>query len=684
MSQFTADPIVRNTSPNEPLGNIIEKRLSRRTALQGTLASAFTLWASVNHAVAATGFQQTAVGSNQPVALGFESLPPSMTDACVVPPGYRATVLGAWGTPLHDAAASWRSDGGNSSHDGLYATGMHHDGLHYFPLYDSSDEGLLVVNHEYIDEAALHPNGPTQPGGKRPAEEVRKEINAHGVSVMHIRQGSGGVWDIVRNSHYNRRFTSATVMDIAGPLAGNDLLKTPFSPQGTEVRGTNNNCGNGTTPWGTYLTAEENWAMCFVHRGDLAAHHQRSGIPTKTGRYQWETAAGDPSEELGEFARFDITPTGADALADWRNEANGFGYIVEIDPYDPHSRAVKRTALGRFAHESAAYGIPVEGEPLVFYTGDDARFEYVYRFVSDARWEAQDACPCGGQSRLALGDKYLNHGTLYVARFHADGSGEWLPLTPEARAQDGRTLGEIFGSLEGILLDTRSAADHMGATPMDRPEWNAVHPTNGDVYLTLTNNTRRSADNTNAANPRAANANGHIIRWHDEAGSQRFVWDIFVYGACVDDDVETNRSGLTEANQLASPDGIAFDARGILWIDTDNGIDGGRNNEVARRINDQMLAVIPSPLQPGSDPTHPAIHADNQMDLRRFFVGPNAAEITGFAFTPDHRTIFVNIQHPANWPAYESRDATVEPTYKVRPRSATVVIQRCDGGPVGI
>jgi len=288
MSQFTADPIVRNTSSNPPLGRIMEERLSRRTALRGAFASAFTLLASTSACSAVVAPQHTAPSGNKALALGFASLPTSMTDACVVPPGYRATVLGAWGTPLHDAAAPWRSDGGNSSHDLLHATGMHHDGLYYFPLYESSEEGLLVVNHEYIDEAALHPNGPTQPGGKRPAEEVRKEINAHGVSVMHIRQGSGGVWNIVRNSHYNRRFTSATVMDVAGPLAGSNWLQTPFSPAGMHVRGTNNNnCGNGTTPWGTYLTAEENWAMCFVNHGALPAHQQRSGIPTKASRYQW-------------------------------------------------------------------------------------------------------------------------------------------------------------------------------------------------------------------------------------------------------------------------------------------------------------------------------------------------------------------------------------------------------------
>jgi len=687
MSQFTADPVIRNTSDNTPFSNIIQEHISRRTALGGALASAFTLFASSSAVGATTPANNTSPLTEKPLALGFESLPVSMTDGCVVPPGYICTVLGAWGEPLNDLATPWRSDGGNSSHDALHSTGMHHDGMHYFPLHGSSEEGLLVVNHEYIDEKALHPNGPTEINGKRPAEEVRKEINAHGVCVMHIRQNRNGQWNIVRNSHYNRRFTSATPMNFAGPLAGSEHLKTPFSPEGMQVRGTNNNCGNGTTPWGTYMTAEENWAMCFVNKGELPAHQKRSGVPTKNGRYQWETAAGDRSEELGEFARFDVTPSGADALSDWRNEVNGFGYMVEIDPYDPHSIAVKRTALGRFAHESSAYGNPVEGQPLAFYTGDDARFEYVYRFISDALWDPKDAAPCSsGMSRMEIGDKYLNHGTLYVARFDADGTGEWLPLTPEAKAQDGRTLGEIFGNLENILLDTRSAADAVGATPMDRPEWNAVHPTNGDVYLTLTNNTRRKEDDTNAPNPRANNANGHIVRWHDEAGSNRFVWDIFVFGSHSDADADTNRSGLTEANQLASPDGIAFDERGILWIDTDNGIDAGRNNEVARRVNDQVLAVIPAPLaeRRHADPAQPAIHADNQADLRRFFVGPNEAEITGFAYTPDHRSIFLNIQHPVNWPAYETRDATAVPIGTVRPRSSTVVIQKCDGGPIGV
>lgn len=219
---------------------------------------------------------------------------------------------------------------------------------------------------------------------------------------------------------------------------------------------------------------------------------------------------------------------------------------------------------------------------------------------------------------------------------------------------------------------------------MDRPEWTAVHPTNGDVYLTLTNNTSRNASSgTNAANPRLNNVNGHIIRWHDESGSNSFRWDIFVFGAPVGAAADTNRSGLTTSNQLASPDGLAFDSRGILWVQTDNGLDGGRKNDVAKATNDQMLAVIPRAMA-DSTGTGPAINASNQADLRRFFVGPNGAEVTGVAFTPDNTSIFLNIQHPGNWPAYGSNDATALATGEVRPRSSTVVIQKADGGAIGV
>ncbi len=679
MSKSISDSAVRNTSANEPFSTILDKHLSRRAMMRGGLGATFAVLSGIG-LTACGGSDDDSAEMAPELALGFDSLPTSMTDACVVPAGYVAHVLGAWGTPLNDNAAPWDPDGNNSSNDLLHATGMHHDGMRYFALAGSSSEGLLVVNHEYIDEDALHPNGQTLVAGRRPAEEVRKEVNAHGVSILHIRKQAGR-WNIVNNSSHNRRFTSATPMQLAGPVAGSEWVKTPYSPTGAQVRGTNNNCGNGFTPWGTYLSAEENWAACFVNTGTRPREQQRVGVPSVRGRYQWETAAGDASEVQGEFARFDVTPSGADATQDWRNEINGFGYLVEIDPHDPGSIATKRTAMGRFAHEGCAHGKLQAGKPIAFYSGDDSRFEYVYRFVSEALWEPSDA---ERSDRLAVGAKYMDKGTLYVARFDADGSGTWLPLNESSVGTGGRTLQSEFGGLDAILINTRGAADFVGATPMDRPEWTAVHPTHGDVYLTLTNNSSRNASTgSNAANPRLNNVNGHIVRWHDESDSDRFRWEIYVFGADAAADAGTNLSGLTELNQLASPDGIGFDDRGILWIQTDNGIDGGRNNAVARATNDQMLAVIPKALADGSG-TGPAINADNQGDLRRFFVGPSEAEVTGLAFTPDHSTVFLNIQHPGNWPAYGTDDATVASATPVRPRSSTVVIHRIDGGPIGV
>lgn len=684
MSKSISDKVVTNDSGNTPLSLVMEAHLSRRTVTRGGLAAAMALFSGVGLTACGGGDSSPAAsqGATPPpkLKLGFESLPNSMTDACVVPAGYVAQVLGAWGTPLNSNAADWKNDGTNTSNDLLNSTGMHHDGMHYFPLEGSSTEGILVVNHEYIDQSTLHPAGATTVGGKRPAEEVRKEINAHGVAVMHIRK-TGSKWDIVKDSRYNRRFTSATPMDIAGPVRGTDSVKTPFSNLGTMVRGTNNNCGNGTTPWGTYITAEENWAACFVNTGTRTASQVRDGVQAAAGRYKWETAAGDVSEQQGEFARFNVTPSGATALDDWRNEVNGFGYLVEIDPYDPNSVATKRTAMGRFAHEGSAYSLPQAGKPLAFYSGDDKAGEFVYRFVSEANWDPADA---KRTDRLAVGAKYLDKGTLYVARFDASGAGEWLPLTLSSPKKGGvGTLADDFTSQAEIIISTRIAAGLVGGTPMDRPEWTAVHPSNGDVYLTLTNNTGRTT--ADAANPRAPNANGHIIRWHDKADSNKFSWDIFVFGSSATDaEKAINFSGLTASNQLASPDGLAFDDRGILWIQTDNGLDGGRKNDVARATNDQMLAVIPG-AQADATGTGPVINSSNQGELRRFFVGPNDAEITGFAFTPDYKSIFINIQHPVNWPAYGTTDATVAPApASVRARSSTVVIQRADGGPIGV
>ncbi len=477
MSRDTGDNLDRNQSGNLPMANVMDAYLSRRSVMRGSLGAAIAM-------IAGTGltgcFDGGGSDHDDPVteppvtepevpklALGFQSIPGSRTDACVVAAGYSAYVLAPWGTPINSNGNPWKSDGSNTSTDQANAMGMHHDGMHFFPINGSSEDGLLAINFEYIDTAALHPAGPTTDvNGKRPVEEVRKEINAHGAGVVRL-QKIGGRWQVVDNDPLNRRFTTASRMEITGPLRGTEHVKTKYSTAGTHCRGTNNNCGNGYTPWGTYLTCEENWPGIFVNKGTRPEDQRRIGVGTSSGQYKWETAAGDSSEVADEFARFDVTVKGASATDDYRNEASTYGYIVEIDPYNSNTLATKRTALGRFRHEGCAPGLPVAGKPLVWYMGDDSNNEYLYKWVSTAVWDAADANPA---DRLATGAKYLDQGKLYVARFNADGTGVWLLLDVATATTGGSTLGALYGDLPGIILNTRGAGDAVGATPMDRPE----------------------------------------------------------------------------------------------------------------------------------------------------------------------------------------------------------------------
>ena len=669
MSKETFDPTRYNNSSNEPFSSVLEKQISRRELLKGGAAfAALTMFSSFG--LSGCGGSDNG-DSSEKLSLGFDSIAGSKTNAVTVAAGYSAQILAPWGTPLNSLADEWKDDGTNTAWDQANSVGMHHDGMRFFPIDGSSTDGLLCINHEYIDRDALHYDGAI-----RDSELVRKEINAHGISVVRV-QLIDGSWQVIKDDAHNRRFTAATEMDVAGPLAMTAALITPFSPSGDKARGTLNNCGNGYTPWGTYLTCEENWPGYFVaDEATMTDDQKRIGVSSlDSGRYNWHDQAGNPDEVQGEFSRFNVTPAGVSALEDYRNEANGHGYIVEIDPYNPDSLAVKRTALGRFRHEGCAFSKLEAGKPITFYSGHDARFEYIYKFESNALWDPADA---DRTDRLAVGAKYMDAGTLYVARFDADGKGVWLALDVDSVTTDGTTtLGDVFGTEADIILNTAGAADLLGATPMDRPEWTAVDPVSGTVYLTLTNNTRRT-ESTNDANPRLNNAFGHIIRWDEVADSNAFDWDIFVFGSPQDGDAETNRSGLGELNQFASPDGLAFDDRGIMWIQTDNGADA-----VEDYTNDQMLAVIPSNLV-DSDGNQEVLSTNNQAELRRFFVGPNDCEVTGLALTPDQKNFFVNIQHPGNWP-YSSNAAEETPTgTTVRPRASTVVLVKDDNGEIGV
>ncbi|WP_241971680.1 PhoX family protein [Aliidiomarina sanyensis] len=636
-----------NYSGNRDFYDVVNVNLSRRRFLQASLGGASLALLSA----CASSYNPLNLGEQ---SLAFSAIPISHADNVTVPDGYRAQAFLPEGSPLLPNAPEYKADGTNTGNDQLAQVGAHHDGMHFFPLDArttglNSDEGLLVMNHEYVDPNFLHAHGPTPP--PRPADEVHKEMAAHGVSIAHIKK-TGATWQLQQQSPLNRRITGYTPMKFSGPAAGHEKLITKYSPEGNAARGTLNNCAHGYTPWGTYLTCEENWARYFVNRDSQPKEHTRYGVGTTHGRYYWETA----SDAADEHRRFDATPRGASAHEDYRNEPNTFGWIVEIDPFNPRHVPVKHTALGRFAHEGVVFAPPVEGEPLVAYSGDDSRFEYIYKFVSSRPYYRANA-----------GSHLLTEGTLYVARFNEQGRGEWLPLTLENLELQKRAMeqGIVFEDLGDLLINTRLAADLAGATPMDRPEWGAVHPDTGEVYFTLTNNTRRTAGQVDPANPRAENYAGHIIRWREqgEQASTAFVWDIFLFGGAPGTYTPATSIQLSDDNHHACADGLWFDSAGLLWIQTDmsGAIQGGPVYG-----NNGMLVADP-----------------NRRLVKRFLTGPVGCEITGVVTTPDRKTMFINVQHPGEGSTIEAPSSHWPGNFGSRPRSATVIITREDGGVIG-
>ncbi len=621
-----------NPTSNPAFTDIVTTRLSRRRLLQGSVAAA---------ALALLGRPAPAAAS----PLGFTGVPVSTADTVAVPPGYVSSVLYAWGDPISDGP-TFASDASNTVADQERQAGMHHDGIHYFPLprgSETSTRGLLAVNHEYTDDGLLHP------GGMEPwtADKVAKSQAAHGLSVIEIAL-VGDRWTVVRPSSYARRVTARTPISVDGPAAGHARLRTAADPDGRTVLGTLNNCAHGVTPWGTYLTCEENFNGYFVNRGEtIPAGQRRYGITGKGFGYRWHEH--DP--------RFDA--------AVHPNEPNRFGWVIEVDPYDPARPPVKHTALGRFKHEGAAVTLARDNR-VVVYMGDDERFEYIYKFVSHHPFTAGDP---GANARL------LGEGTLYVARLDASGEGAWIALT---HGQNGLDATAGFAGQAGILIDTRGAADRVGATRMDRPEWIAVHPRTGEAYCALTNNAQRGDEGRptpDRANPRATNVFGHIVRWRERGGDAAavtFDWDVFVL-AGDRDHPEASRRGTVKGDSFGSPDGLWIDARGVLWIQTDVSTSVLNRGDYARLGNNMMLAADPA-----------------TGEVKRFLTGPRGGEITGVATTPDGRTMFVNVQHPGE-PASERSDPT-RPTAisawpdgaaEGRPRSATIVIRKHDGGVIG-
>lgn len=595
--------------------------------------------------------------------LGFASVPLSQADTVTVPEGYSAQVLLPWGEPvgIEGRMPAFRHDGSNSAADQAVQMGMHHDGMAFFPLparSGSSTHGLLVMNHEYGDLGLLYPDGGREFG----PEQVAKGQAAHGFSVVEMRLQADGQWQPVRPSPYARRITAATPMAVGGPAAGHALLRTAADPSGRRVLGTFANCAAAATPWGSYVAGEENFMGYFVGPKRPDAHERRWGLrPGEQYGYRWAE----------QDARFDA---GAHP-----NEPNRFGWIVEFDPYDPSSTPVKRTALGRGTHEGATIVLTRDGR-AVAYSGEDARFEYIYKFVSKRRMQ-----PGGFKANAEL----LDEGTLYVARFDADGRGRWLPLV---HGQGGLTAANGFADQGEVLVKTRQACDRLGGTKMDRPEWIAVDP-QGNVYCTLTNNSQRGAPGrpgVDAANPREANVGGHIIRWKEDGDfdAETFAWSHFVL-AGDPREPRADARGRMKGDFFACPDGLFADARGLLWIQTDmSSSDMGIGAAFLRKESGSGEAGPAELARLGNNALLVADPATGE--IRRFLTGPVGCEVTGVTMTPDGRTLFVNIQHPGETPGDRSDPANPNafsswPEHRAdgRPRSATVAVRRRDGGLLG-
>ncbi len=652
------DDITSNRSGNETFADVLAARVARRSVLQGGAAAAILSLTGVGALLRAVPAEAKPKGP----LLGFTPIPVSTADTVVVPPGYTAKVLIAWGDPVSDGPA-FQQDASNTAADQAVQWGMNNDGLVYFPIA-LSRHGLLVQNHEYTDDGLLFTDG-IQNWNQQKTDKV---LAALGVGIIEIRRRRrpGAEWEVVRPSKYARRITGNTPIEIGGPAAGDPRLVTSADPNGTLVLGTINNCAMGYTPWNTYLACEENFHGFFYTT--RAPNVPNTGDPDE--RTTLETRYGVAPFTTG--FRLHLTDSRFDADVE-PNEPNRFGWVTEIDPFQPGSTPVKRTALGRLKHEGAWVQKTKDGK-IVVYMGDDERNEYIYRYVSNLPWRVA----------LAEGISPLDDGILYVAKFKADGTGEWLPLTPDNPALSAWTLNDI-------LINTRGAADAVGATMMDRPEWIDTFPESLTVVATLTNNNRRgtnppSVNNpsgttvagsarppVDAPNPRVNNVYGHILRWTyaNDFSEPTFGWDIFALAG--DPAVPAHGTTFT-GDKFGSPDGLYVAPSGRLWIETDVSTSTINAGAYAGFGNNQMLCADPA-----------------TGEIRRFLTGPNQCEITGCFTTPNEQTMFVGIQHPGET-ADESPNDPADPkrfssfpggSTSGRPRSACIVITKDDGGKIG-
>jgi uncharacterized protein len=646
-----AEDIGTNPSANQTLGDVIAERMSRRDLIGGLLACT-----AINALVAplmASRDAQAQAANTMP-NFAFQEISSTPTDRHQVAPGYSADVLIRWGDPVLPQAPTFDVMAQTAAKQaGQF--GYNNDYLGYFPINGNSSHGLLVVNHEYTNEELMFPDLPGRQDlrNTRFANMTRQlaeiEMMAHGGSVIEIRKVNGK-WQVEANSKYARRITSETPMQITGPAAGHARMKTAADPTGTRVLGMLNNCAGGRTPWGTWLTCEENingyfWSKLPDGHAETR-NYRRMGIPSQA--YNWGAYVD----------RFNLEKE--------TNEANRFGWVVEIDPTDPTFMPRKRTALGRFKHEGAA-GITNKDGRYALYSGDDQRFDYVYKFVTEGRVSATDR-----SANLELLDK----GTLYVARYDADGTGQWLPLV---FGQGPLTPANGFNSQADVVIEARVAADLLGATKMDRPEDVEANPTTNKVYVMLTNNSQRKVEDVNVANPRGPNRFGHIIEMTPDGldhAATGFKWEFLV--KCGDPSIAAVGSSFHPATSkdgwFGMPDNCAFDAIGRLWVATD----GNQPSRTGR--NDGLWAMETEGAARGTS--------------RLFFSAPFGAEVCGPEFTPDMETLFLAIQHPGEpddddpnaKPASFNSVSTRWPDFKegIPPRPSIVVVTKTGGGKIGV
>ena len=633
----------RSNSDSPHMNTIIAERVSRRGFLLGSGAGLAAVAASgfVGSFFAGQAYAQEAQSS-----LKFTELKRVYDDTHHVADGYKADVVAAWGDAMK---------AGQDAFDRATSTaatqaerfGYNCDFIAYMPLpkgSQNSDNGLLCVNNEYVSFNVMFDDMPDDDeGAKRmTADQVALCNAAIGHSIVEVKR-EGGVWAVVQDSAMNRRLTLETPFAISGPVAGHAWMKTSYDPEGRMVRGTNYNCGGGVTPWGTVLTCEEGASDTFggdITKTPFAAVLERYGYD---GSDYYSRARFDPRFNV------EVEP----------NEPNRFDWVVEIDPYDPASMPVKRTALGRMAHEASNTVLNKDGRVAV-YMGDDDYFEYIYRFVTKGSYDAANP---------ASGKDLLDEGTLSVARYNSDGTLDWLPLV---HGMGPLTAENGFADQAEVLLKTRLAADALGATPMDRPEDMEPNPVNGRVYAVLTKNKKMTADKLNPVNTRPENFYGQIVEMIPPGGAgsdadhtaDRYTWDLFVLAGNPKDPVHgaVFHPGTTEDGWFVTPDNLTFDPKGRMFVATD----GANDFDIADGVY-------------GIDTDGPARGLPKLL-----FTAPIGAECSGPCFTPDGSTLFVSVQHPGENSDNLATATTRWPDFKAdnAPRPAVVAIQRIDGAEV--